>query len=110
MKKIGVILLILSLSINIILGLLVFKKSPSIDSTQSRVDSLEREISEAQVHKDSVGRKIDTIEIIQEKIKVQYEKDRNTIINNNTSDDYLFFTNYLKRYDSLYLNQSAKNN
>lgn len=59
-----------------------------IDSLQNKLDSL------YDVEKE-VDLRIDTITIEIEKTKIEYEKRRDTILNNTPSDDYKFFTNYI---------------
>lgn len=70
-----------------------------------QIDSLQREIDRVNSLKDSIDHKIDTVTIRIIENKVQYEKDRNTILNNTTSEDYVFFTEYVRanraRLDSI---------
>lgn len=47
--------------------------------------------------KDSIERQIDAVYIDIEKVKIQYEENRNIIINNSTDEDYLFFKQYLDK-------------
>lgn len=47
--------------------------------------------------KDSIERQIDAVYINIEKGKIQYEENRNIIINNSTDEDYLFFKQYLDK-------------
>lgn len=71
----------------------------------NQIDSLQKEIDYVSSMKDSIEQKIDTITIRIIENKVQYEKDRNTILNNTTSEDYVFFTEYIRanraRLDSI---------
>lgn len=71
----------------------------SIESTQSKIDSLT-------IVRDSIDKQIDTITITIEKTYIQYEKDRNIILNNNINEDYMFFSDYVEqqssRLDSIY--------
>ena len=70
-----------------------------------KIDSLQSEIDSISVLKDSVDQRIDTIIITIEKTHIKYEKDRNIILSNTTSEDYVFFLEYLRsnkaRLDSI---------
>lgn len=70
-----------------------------------KINSLQSEIDSITTLNDSIDRRIDTITITIEKTHVQYKKDRNTILNNTTSEDYMFFLEYIRsnraRLDSI---------
>lgn len=66
----------------------------------NKIDSLQTEINNISILKDSIDQKIDTVTITIEKIHIEYEKDYNNIINNNTSEDYMFFLNYIRNNKS----------
>ena len=50
---------------------------------------------------DSIELEIDTVFITIEHNNIQYEKDINTIISNNTSEDYLFYREYIESNNNL---------
>ena len=57
------------------------------------------DLSESIINKkDSVNKEIDTVFVELETIKKVYEKNHNVILNNNTGEDYIFFTEYLRKY------------
>lgn len=78
---------------------------PDVSEYVNKIDSLQSEIDSISTLRDSIDQRIDTITITIEKTHIQYEKDRNTILNNTTSEDYVFFLEYIRsnqtRIDSI---------
>lgn len=100
MQKVQKVILIISLVTNVFFGFLIFNSAK--ENTNSReyiekIDSLELEISNLIIKKDSIRKQIDTVYVSLNKIDKDYEEIRSIIINNSTSEDYLFFTKYLER-------------
>ncbi len=87
------IILVISLIANIILGYFLYR------NLDSDIPILKIDLSESIINKkDSVNKEIDTVFIELETIKKVYEKNHNVILNNNTGEDYIFFTEYLRKY------------
>lgn len=105
MRKIGIIIFIISLLLNVLLGHTLYNKNQIRDSGSSvyleKIDSLESEISYLTASKDSIKSRIDTVYVKLKANNDNYEKVYNIIINNSIDDDYLFFTEYLNRADSI---------
>lgn len=104
MTKTGWIILSVSLVLNVVLGWLLFtrNKDPikvptTVVKYVERIDSLNSELDTIKEHRDQVKKSIDTVYIELENTKVTYEKACSTIVNNTTSDDLLFFREYLRR-------------
>lgn len=80
----------------------------------NKIDSLESTIDSLRTKKDSVDRRIDTVKCLIDDIHNNYEETRTSIIHNNVTDDYLFFTEYLNknraRLDSINNSESTKRN
>lgn len=80
-------------------------KIPEVSQYVNKIDSLQSEINSITVLRDSIDQRIDTITITIEKTHIQYEKDRDIILNNTTSEDYMFFLEYIRsnkaRLDSI---------
>lgn len=78
---------------------------PDVSEYVNKIDSLQSEIDSITTLRDSIDQRIDTITITIEKTHIQYEEDRNTILNNTTSEDYVFFLEYIRnnrtRLDSI---------
>lgn len=78
---------------------------PDVSEYVNKIDSLQSEIDSISTLRDSIDQRIDTITITIEKTHIQYEKDRTTILDNTTSEDYLFFLDYIRsnraRLDSI---------
>ena len=108
MSKVWKIALILSCSLNLILGFVLLDR-PKVTSTY-KIDSLEHVIDSLQVKRDSIKSNIDTVKIILNNTEEKYEKDRDIILNNSVTDDYIFFTNYLERFCNRNNSDSVKNN
>lgn len=70
-----------------------------------KIDSLDSKIDSVYVIRDSICEKIDTVYIRLENINKQYEENFNRVINNDASEDYVFFLDYINsnraRLDSL---------
>lgn len=70
-----------------------------------RIDSLDSKIDSVYVIGDSIREKIDTVYIKLEDNNKYYEKNFNRVINNDASEDYVFFLNYINanraRLDSI---------
>lgn len=98
--------LVLFLLILVVLVILLFNKHSEIPNTyEDKIDSLQNEINIVSASRDSIDKKIDTVTILIEKTKIQYEKDRNIILSNTVSEDYEFFIEYIgnnkERLDSI---------
>lgn len=94
-------ILILSLIGNVVLGYFILSpKDIDYDYTiyTNKIDSLESEVSTLKAKRDSIKERIDTVTIRIKTNTIKYEKAVNTIRNNSVTDDYLFFTEYLKWY------------
>lgn len=104
--------LIISIILNLILGYIILKPKKQPTNYQEKVDSIEVKIDSIKSKRDSIKVKIDTITIKIKDNEKQYKKDVNTIISNNSDEDYLFFINYLKwnreRHDSINNSSSIK--
>lgn len=78
---------------------------PDVSKYINKIDSLQSEIDSITTLQDSIDQRIDTVTITIEKAYIQYEKDRNIILNNTTSEDYMFFLEYIQsnqpRLDSI---------
>ena len=101
-NKVSLIIIIVLL---VVIACLYFQDRQSPSLVIDNTDTL-------YVVRDSINREIDTVNMIIEKVQIKYETDRNTIINNNTSDDYLFFLQYINsnsaRLDSINNCESTK--
>lgn len=101
------VLLIVSLIINIVLGVIIVtnKREYSPEEYINKIDSLELELSSISNKRDSIKEVIDTVYSYLNETEKDYEEIRDVIINNTVNDDYLFFTEYLRqnklRLDSL---------
>lgn len=100
-----ILIVIVSLSIGFGIGYLVLSKPtyqaiPDTKEYIERIDSLESEISVLQSKKDSIDAVIDTVYVRIKDNNTRYEENSNTVINNSTSDNYLFFTDYINRNKS----------
>lgn len=73
---------------------------------QHKIDSLNNTINDLQLQKDSVQERIDTVVVKIKENSDKHEKIANDIVHNAPSDDYLFFSEYIRnnstRLDSLY--------
>lgn len=78
---------------------------PDVSKYINKIDLLQSEIDSITTLRDSIDQRIDTVTITIEKAYIQYEKDRNIILNNTTSEDYMFFLEYIQsnqpRLDSI---------
>ena len=78
---------------------------PDVSEYVEKIDSLQYQIDSVSTLRDCVDQRIDTVTITIEKTHLQYEEDRNTILNNTTSEDYVFFLDYIRsnkaRLDSI---------
>lgn len=78
---------------------------PDVSEYVEKIDSLQSQIDSISTLRDSIDQRIDTVTITIEKTHIQYEKDRNTILSNTTSEDYVFFLDYIRsnkaRLDSI---------
>ena len=70
--------------------------TPNVSIYVNKIDSLQSEIDSITTLQDSIDQRIDTVTITIEKTYIQYEKDRNIILNNTTSEDYMFFLKYIQ--------------
>ena len=75
------------------------------DEFIEKIDSLDSKIDSIYVVKDSICEKIDTVYVRLEDNNKQYEENFNRVINNDTSEDYVFFLDYINsnraRLDSI---------
>ena len=69
---------------------------PDVSKYINKIDLLQSEIDSITTLQDSIDQRIDTVTITIEKTYIQYEKDRNIILNNTTSEDYMFFLEYIQ--------------
>lgn len=99
-------ILVLILSALLILVCFFPKHVEIIDDTpyKNKIDSLENVINELQNKKDSIKIEIDTVYLKIADNTKRYEETRNDIINNTVNEDFLFFSNYIRkqqeRFDS----------
>ena len=99
----AILIVLISISIGFGLGYLTLSKLQNIPDTKEyieKIDSLESEISILQSKKDSIDIIMDTIYVRIENNNKRYEENSNIIINNSTNDNYLFFTDYIRRNKS----------
>ena len=101
MQRIREVILILSLITNVALGYILYSNSSKVESNSeefiAKIDSLELELSNLEVKRDSVNKEIDTVFVKLTVIEKEYEEEYINILSNSTSDDYVFFTDYLER-------------
>ena len=101
MQRIRKVILILSIITNVALGYILYSNSSKVESNSeefiSKIDSLELELSNLEVKRDSVNKEIDTVFVKLTAIEKEYEEKYINILSNSTSDDYVFFTDYLER-------------
>lgn len=75
------------------------------DEFIEKIDSLDSKIDSVYIVEDSIREKIDTVYIKLEDNNKYYEENFNRIINNDASEDYVFFLNYINanraRFDSI---------
>ena len=75
------------------------------DEFIEKIDSLDSKIDSIYITKDSICEKIDTVYIKLENNNKQYEENFNHVINNDASEDYVFFLDYINanraRLDSI---------
>lgn len=78
---------------------------PDVSEYVEKIGSLQSQIDSISTLRDSIDQRIDTVTITIEKTHIQYEKDRTTILSNTTSEDYVFFLDYIRsnkaRLDSI---------
>ena len=101
MQRIREVILILSIITNVALGYILYSNSSKVESNSeefiAKIDSLELELSNLEVKRDSVNKEIDTVFVKLTAIEKEYEEKYINILSNSTSDDYVFFTDYLER-------------
>lgn len=75
------------------------------DGFIEKIDSLDSKVDSVYVIGDSIREKIDTVYIKLEDNNKYYEENFNRVINNDASEDYMFFLNYINanraRLDSI---------
>ena len=93
-------------SILLILIILIFsciciynKTVKSLPDTEQIIDSLSNKIDSIKVENITLIQKNDSIRIKIVEVERNHEENTNTILTNNVSDDYLFFTDYIARYN-----------
>lgn len=101
MQRIKEVIFILSIITNVALGYILYSNSSKVESNSeefiAKIDSLELELSNLEVKRDSVNKEIDTVFVKLTAIEKEYEEKYINILSNSTSDDYVFFTDYLER-------------
>ena len=101
MQRIREVILILSIITNVALGYILYSNSSKVESNSeefiAKIDSLELELSNLEVKRDSINKEIDTVFVKLTVIEKEYEEKYINILSNSTSDDYVFFTDYLER-------------
>ena len=101
MQKACKVILILSITINLILGFILLNKpkskEPDFSIYTEKIDSLKLELFTLQQTRDSVRSSIDTIIIKIRDNEKNYEEIRDIILSNSASEDYMFFTEYLSK-------------
>lgn len=101
MQRIKEVIFILSIVTNVALGYVLYSNSSKVESNSeefiAKIDSLELELSNLEVKRDSVNKEIDTVFVKLTAIEKEYEEKYINILSNSTSDDYVFFTDYLER-------------
>ena len=81
----------------LLLLVIIIWKPPTTKVDTHEIEVLQSKIDSINSKKDSIDQRIDTITLTIEKNHIKYEKDIITILGNNTSEDYLFFTDYINR-------------
>lgn len=107
-RKVLVILVVLW---TIAIGLFCYFYSNRVPATQNpdefieKIDSLDSKIDSVYVIRDSICKKIDTVYVKLENNNKQYEENFNRVVNNDVSEDCMFFLNYINfnksRLDSI---------
>ena len=94
-KIIIIIILIVSLYF-------IYFNKPENSSNEfiNKIDSLECLVNKLSKVKDSIDIEIDTITVQIFENKVQYEKEYNNILDNDISEDYVFFSEYINKFKS----------
>lgn len=97
-KIIGIILLILI--ILVFSCIWIYNRTiKSLPDTERIIDSLSNKIDSIKVENITLIQKNDSIRIKIVEVERNHEENTNTILTNNVSDDYLFFTDYIARYN-----------
>lgn len=96
-----IFIIIIMLDVFIIYRACTREKTEDVSEYITKIDSLEAELAKIENKKDSINKEIDTVYIKLKVVEKEYEEKYNDILFNSTSDDYLFFTEYVKRYDSI---------
>lgn len=116
MQKIAKIILCISICVNIILGIVFLRPDKKVNTEfyKHNIDSLEHDIDSLHHIRDSIKLEIDTVYVnLTNNIK-QYEKNNNVILNYSASEDYCYFTSYIKwnreRLDNIVNSNSIKGN
>lgn len=98
-----ILIILISINVGIFIGFLLdneYDKDNQIKEQLQQIEILENKIDSLKFRKDSIVQKIDTIYVEIEKVKIRYEENRTTILNNTPSEDYLFFTEYIRRFNN----------
>ena len=96
-----IFIIIIMLNVFIIYRACTREKTEDVSEYITKIDSLEAELAKIENKKDSINKEIDTVYIKLKVVEKEYEEKYNDILFNSTSDDYLFFTEYVERYDSI---------
>ena len=114
MRKAEKVILIFFIFTSLALGYILFKPEKQTPDYSKRIDSLESELSSIKIKRDSIAERIDTTIIKIKQNEKSYKETISNIVNNTTSDDYIFFINYLKwnreRFDSINNSNSTERN
>ena len=100
-RRISIIFELISLAL-LITVLVLYLQKPKVEivrdnTLQQKVDSLNIEIDKLKVERDSLLTSIDSSEAKVIVIEKWYEKEYNTIVNQPTDSNCLFFSNYLSK-------------
>ena len=102
---VGVILSFMLIGAAIMIPLANMKSCKNPDEFIEKIDSLDSKVDSIYVVRDSILEKIDTVYIKLEDNNKQYEENFNRVVNNDASEDYVFFLNYINsnraRLDSI---------
>ena len=79
---------------------------PNYEELVNRIDSLNSEISLLKLERDSLHNVIDSSKVKVDVIEHWYEKELTDITNQSIADDAQFFSNYLSKIDSGFVNSN----
>ena len=106
-KIIGIILLILV--ILVFSYVWIYNRTvKSLPDTERIIDSLSNKIDSIKVENITLIQKNDSIRIKIVEVERNHEENTSTILTNTVSDDYLFFTDYIARYNDSNYTRTVK--